>query len=128
MPFPRTFYTYLREHTLAGIKGGRDRTTFLDIRMVSGEGRVFARSWNKSEKSWFTAFRDAGEGPVRYGDTVMQVSGKILDAASPLQALILAACLEKYTQPENIPYAQGITQPAYEAYTREFLMGREAVG
>ena len=74
MPFPSSFYDYLRDCTLVGIKGGRDRTTFLDIWMVSVEGRVFARSWNKSEKSWFTAFRDAGEGQIRYGDTVRRGS------------------------------------------------------
>ncbi|MCB0633193.1 MAG: DUF2255 family protein, partial [Lewinella sp.] len=121
MSFPSSFYQHLQKHTLTGIKGGRQRPSFLDIWMVTVEGRVFARSWNKSARSWFTAFQETGEGEIKYGDRVICVRGRQPEDDPQLTAQINQAYLRKYTQPENIPYAEGITKPEYAAYTMEFF-------
>lgn len=126
MPFPNSFYPYLQETTLVGIKGGSTRKSFLDIWMVAVGDRVFARSWNKSERSWFTAFRETGIGEIRYGERVLQVKGTVLESGDDLHPLINSAYLQKYTQAKNLPYAHGITQAEYTSYTLEFLLDGEA--
>lgn len=121
MSFPKDLYQYLRANTLTGIRGGPDREKFLDIWMVEVDGRIFARSWGKSARSWFTAIRDTGSGQIKYGDQVIEITGQVVPADSPLTEKINQAYLEKYTQPENVPYAKGISQPEYAEYTMEFL-------
>lgn len=121
MPFPSDFYTYLSTHTLTGIKGGPDRKTFLEIWMVEVDQRVFARSWNKSERSWFTAIRDTGVGEIQYGDQTVPITGKVVPHTPELTGRINAAYLSKYDQPANVKYAEGITQPEYATYTMEFF-------
>ena len=121
MPFPEDFYEYLGNNTLTGIKGGFERPGFLDIWMVEVDGRVFARSWGKSARSWFSAFLATGAGEIRYGDRVIGVKGRQLTKDPHMNARIDRAYLEKYTQEENVYYAKGITQPEYADYTMEFL-------
>lgn len=122
MPFPEDFYQHLREHSLTGIKGGPDRETFLEIWFVQVDGRVFARSWNKSKRSWFTAFQETGVGAIQYGDNILQVTGKQLPENPELNQRIDQAYLARFTEPANIPYAQGIAQLEYHSYTMEFFV------
>ncbi|MGB3616939.1 MAG: DUF2255 family protein [Catalinimonas sp.] len=119
--FPADFYAYLRTHTLLGIKGGRMRPTFLDIWMVEVDGRVFARSWGRSERSWFGAMRAEGVGQVRYGERVIDVRGEPLVGDVEMTRRIDEAYRAKYTQPANRPYAEGITRPEYADWTMELL-------
>lgn len=119
--FPADLYTYMKEHTLMEVKGGTTRPTFLKIWMVEVDGRVFARSWNKSERSWFTEFQRTGVGEIKYGDTILKVKGKKLAAEDPVNPRISEAYLKKYDQPQNVPYAEGISQPEYFDYTMEFF-------
>ena len=121
MSFPSEFYDYLESHTLLQIKGGTERDSFLNIWMVEVEARIFARSWNKSDKSWFTEFKDTGVGEIKYGNYIINVKGKKLEKQDPFNKLIDQAYLSKYTQPENIKYAEGISQPEYADHTMEFF-------
>ncbi len=121
MIFPNDFYTFLSNNTLVEIKGGFERETFLKIWMVEVNNRVFARSWNKSPRSWFTEFIKTGKGQIKYGDKIITVKGKKLNPNDETQDLINKAYLEKYTQENNIKYANGITQPEYANYTLEFF-------
>ncbi|WP_210489778.1 DUF2255 family protein [Rufibacter aurantiacus] len=119
-PFPQEFIDYLASHTLAGVKGGKDGHRFLDIWMVEVNGRVFARSWSKSNRSWFTAFKEEGIGQLKFGDKIIPVNGKPL-TDSQTNSLIDQAYKEKYTQAHNLVYVNGITQPEYHEYTMEFF-------
>lgn len=121
MKFPDEFYNYLNNNTLVEIKGGLERKTFLNIWMVEVDNRIFARSWNKSPRSWFTEFIKTGEGQVKYVDNIITVGGKKLDPKDKTQELIDKAYLEKYTQKQNLKYAMGITQPEYANYTLEIF-------
>ena len=121
MSFPSEFYDYLKSRTLLQIKGGTERDSFLNIWMVEVEGRVFARTWNKSDKSWFTEFQATGVGEIKYGNYIINVKGKKLDKQDPFNKLIDQAYLLKYSQAENIKYAEGISQPEYADYTMEFF-------
>ena len=119
--FTDEFYKHINNNTLIGIKAGRLRKKFLDIWMVEVEGRIFARSWNKSKRSWFTEFIHSGEGQIKYGEKIIPVKGQKLEYESGLSILINKAYLEKYNQPENLVYSIGITQTEYEEYTMEFF-------
>lgn len=121
MKFPDDFYTYLANNTLIGIKAGLERETFLDIWMVAVDKRVFARSWSKSPRSWFTEFIESGKGQVKYGNNIIAVQGKKLDPNDKIQKSIDKAYLGKYTQKENLEYAKGISQPEYSQYTLELF-------
>lgn len=119
MTFPADFYEYLDTHTLIGIKGGTQRDTFLDIWMVRVGDRVFARSWEKSRRSWFTAFEAEGVGEIRYGEQVLSVRG-YANREAAINAQIDAAYRAKYTSEQSRFYVEGITQPEYADFTMEF--------
>ncbi|PHR11482.1 MAG: hypothetical protein COA40_11040 [Aequorivita sp.] len=121
MDFPEDFYSHLKNHNYTEIKGGIERNSFLEIWVVSVNKRVFARSWNKSARSWFTAFIDTGVGQLKYGDKVLNVKGTKLEPTSEIQKEINQAYLKRYNQKENIYYSEGITQPEYLEYTMEFF-------
>jgi hypothetical protein len=121
LQFPTEFYEHLNRNSLTGIKAGKDRTTFLDIWMVNVDGRIFARSWGKSERSWFTALlNEPDAGQINFGDRIIDITG-VACKDPALNKQIDRAYLERYTTPENIPYAQGISQPEYADYTMEFV-------
>jgi hypothetical protein len=94
---------------------------FLKIWIVEVEGRLFARSWDLSERSWFTAFLEEGVGVIKCGDEEIEVSGRKVENAPLLQEKISAAYLAKYTTEENKPYAIGISRPQHLEATMEFL-------
>ncbi len=121
MNFNEEFYNFLNTHTLVGVKGGEERDSFLNIWMVKVGGRVFSRSWNKSDKSWFTAFITSGKGEIKYGEKIISVYGKKLDKDSEIHRAIDKAYLNKYVEPHNKKYAEGISQPEYHDYTMEFF-------
>jgi hypothetical protein len=118
--FPDEFYEYLRQNTLVGIKGGMTPHDFLEIWIVEVDRRIFARSWNRSKKSWFTAFLKSGKGQIRYLDTILNVTGQKVEADNPINKRISKAYLEKYVQPENLKYAIGISGVEYHDYCMEF--------
>lgn len=116
---------YLKNHSRIGIKGGRERETFLEIWMVEVDNRFFARSWNKSKKSWFTDFVSTGVGQVKCGEIVLNLKGEKVSANDPVQEHINHAYLEKYNTEENLFYSRGITQPEYANYTMEFFIDQK---
>jgi hypothetical protein len=122
MGFPTEFFNHLEEHNYTEIKGGITRKTYLEIWVVAVEDRVFARSWNKSERSWFTAFLETGIGQLKYGDVVIDVIGNKVKPGAAIHKMINSAYRNRYTEKENIYYVDGITQPEYEAYTMEFFI------
>ena len=123
--FPADFYAHLDSHTLVGIKGGSHRDRFLKIWMVYIGERVFARSWGKSERSWFTAFIEEGKGQIEYGEKIINVTGKPCDDVK-VNKEIDAAYKRKYTSKGNLPYVKGITQPEYIHFTMEFFFTSDA--
>jgi hypothetical protein len=119
--FDEATLQYIRTNSLAGVRGGVRPRDFLDIWMVIVDDRIFARSWNLSERSWFTAFLQEGAGAIRCGDRVVEVQGRQIAGDDPLQARISAAYLEKYTSEHSRPYAEGIIRPPHLEATMEFI-------
>jgi hypothetical protein len=123
--FPSEFIAYTRENTLVGIKAGSTRKTFLNIWIVEVADRFFSRSWNRSDKSWFTELMRTGTGQLKYGDKIINLKAKKLPADARVQKDIDLAYRTKYDQPENIFYSEGITQPEYANYTIEFFIDQK---
>jgi hypothetical protein len=121
MEFPEDFYSHLKIHNYTEIKGGTERNTFLEIWVVSVNKRVFARSWNKSARSWFTAFLETGVGQLKYDEKIINAKGRKLEVTAQIQEEINQAYLKRYNQKENIFYSEGITQSEYLDYTMEFF-------
>jgi hypothetical protein len=121
MGFPAEFFTHLQRRNYTEIKGGETRTSFLEIWVVAVGSRVFARSWNKSKRSWFTAFLETGVGQLKFGEVIINVTGKKVSSNSEIQKEIHEAYRNRYTEKENVFYVNGITKPEYEAYTMEFF-------
>ena len=113
---------YLNENTLVEIKSGIEREKFTEIWMVHVEDRIFSRSWNKSDKSWFTEFKNQGVGQIKCGENIVRVKGIQVDKNDVINDKINDTYLKKYMQPENIKYAVGITQSEYSGYTMEFIL------
>ena len=88
--------------------------------MVEIDNRIFARSWNKSEKRWFTEFQITGIGEIKFGNEVVRVKGKKIDSDDSINKKISEAYIKKYDQPENLKYSEGISQPEYFDHTMEF--------
>ncbi|MDH5413753.1 MAG: DUF2255 family protein [Flavobacteriaceae bacterium] len=122
MKFPEEFIEYLSKNTIAEIKGGIQRDTFLAIWVVSVDDRVFARSWNRSPRSWFTEILITTKGQIKYGDQILNISGKRLHPNEAIHTKINDAYLKKYVQKENIKYAKSITHSSYSNYTMEFFL------
>lgn len=119
--FPKSFYHFLANNTLIEIKSGSNRHTYTQIWMITTDNRVFARSWNKSQKSWFTAFQENGSGHIKFDNTIMSARGQMVLYDDPIHTKINMAYLAKYNQPHNLEYARGIIQAEYIHYTMEFL-------
>lgn len=119
--FPDALFVYMNAHTMTGIRGGTTRPGFLEMWMVTVDGRIFARSWNKSARSWFTAIQETGVGAIQFGDQEIAITGKKLATDDPVHPRIDQAYLDKYSQPHNLEYAEGIAQPEYWHYTMEFF-------
>ena len=120
--FPADLVEYIAKHTLIKIRGGSKPRSFLNIWIVIVGDRLFARSWDKSKRSWFTAFLEEGVGQIQYGELIIDVSGNKVPADDPIHELINQAYIDKYTQPENIPYALGFSEKEYIEYTMEFQL------
>jgi hypothetical protein len=127
MRFPDSFYKFIRNNTLIEIKGGKVRETFLPIWIVEVNDRLFVRSWNKSQRSWFTDFIKTGVGQIKYGEKIINVKGEKLPKNDKTNLLVNDAYLNKYNQEHNLKYAEGISQPKYADYTMELFFDSEEV-
>lgn len=114
---------YLQLHTLIGVKSGIHRKSFTEIWMVTVQGRFFSRSWNKSNDGWYGEILKNGSGQLKLNDTILNVTVKKIKKDDAIQPKIDLAYLSKYTQPENVSYAHGISQPDYHDFTVEFFIG-----
>ncbi len=118
--FPEEFYKYLEINTLIEIKGGTKRNKYLEIWMVNVNERIFARTWGKSERGWFSCLIEEGIGTIRYLNKVINIEAK-KNNNSEINKLVDKAYLQRYNQPHNTEYTNGITQKEYSEFTVELF-------
>lgn len=121
--FPENFYNHLRNNTMVEIKAGLTRDKFTGIWMVNVNERVFARTWEKSDKGWFAGLLKDGVGTIKYGNNTLKVYAK-KNNDPIVNKLVDKAYLDKYSQPENLIYAEGITRKEYSEYTVELFFSK----
>jgi len=73
--FSKTFLKCINETQITSVRAGKDRTKFTGIWMVEVEGRIFGRSYQLSERSWYTAFLNGDNGDIRCGKEIIPVKG-----------------------------------------------------
>lgn len=119
--FPEDFCEHLMVSPLIEILGGREVHSFLETYMIiTDDCRVFSRTLKKSPRSWFTAIQKTGVGLVRYDGKMIRVRGIKLQYDQLLNNHINQVYLEKYQDPEDVPFVQVLVQPEYGYYTMEF--------
>ena len=119
--FPEDFREHLMVSPLIEILGGREVHSFLETYMIiTDDGRVFSRTLKKSPRSWFTAIQKTGVGLVRYDGKMIRVRGIKIQYDELLNNHINQVYLEKYQDPEDVPFVQVLVQPEYGYYTMEF--------
>ena len=90
--------------------------------MVSLDGRIFARSWGLSERSWYSTFLREPIGAIRCGEQVFAVQARIPDDVEAQTPRISQAYRDKYTSEHNRPYAEGIVRPEHVERTMELVV------
>lgn len=113
---------YITHHNLTEIKAGNQRTTFLEIWMVTVNDRIFARSWGLAERSWYNTFLQDSKGQIRCGEEVFQIKALIPNDLRDLTSDINAAYLTKYNTDSNLKYSKGIIQQKHVEKTMEFII------
>lgn len=113
---------YINHHNLIEIKAGEERTTFLEIWMVTVNDRIFARSWGLAEKSWYNTFLQDPKGQIKCGEEVFHIKALIPDDLRDLTSDINTAYLTKYNTGSNLKYSKGIIQQKHVEKTMEFIV------
>ena len=115
--FDDAFLEAIETKELIGVRGGAGGHRFLPIWMVAVDGRVFARSWSRLQRSWRTAFDEEGVGVIDTGNIKMAVEGvPVTDAA--LNTRIDDAYRRKYGEQQGV---RDIVRPVSVVTTIEFL-------
>lgn len=112
---------FVENNSLIGLKAGNERPDFLEIWMVVVRGRVFARSWAMSERSWYTTFLKNKEGFIKCGDRVSAIHGIVPLDLSELGEEINNAYIKKYDFGSNSVYVQEIIEKNRMDKTMEFV-------
>jgi len=113
---------YINHHNLIEIKAGEERTTFLEIWMVTVNDRIFARSWGLAEKSWYNTFLQDPKGQIKCGEEVFYIKALVPDDLRDLASDINTAYLTKYNTGSNLKYSKGIIQQKHIEKTMEFIV------
>jgi hypothetical protein len=90
--------------------------------MVTIDGRIFARSYNLSERSWFTSLLNGSEGDIKCGKEIIPVKGVRPPDSKTMTEAINKAYEKKYAVKEhNKKWVNGLAQPERIARTMEFI-------
>ena len=119
--FPPEFVAAVNRSNLIKVSAGAERTTSLEIWVVCVDGRLFARSWGLSERSWFSAFINGACGFLECERLRVNVSGRRPLDLSAVSARIDAEYLRKYDNGANSKYAHGILAQQHVERTLEFI-------
>ena len=120
--FSKAFLKCIEETQITSVRAGKDRTKFTGIWMVTIDGRIFARSYNLSERSWFTSFLNGSEGDIKCGKEIIPVKGVRPPDSKALTEAINHAYEKKYAVKEhNKKWVNGLVQPERTARTMEFI-------
>ena len=120
--FSKAFLKCIEETQITSVRVGRDRTKFTGIWMVEVDGRIFARSYNLAERSWYTSFLNGNDGDIKCGKEIIPVRGVKVADNNIIAEAINRAYEKKYSVKEhNKKWVNGLNQPERIARTIEFI-------
>ena len=126
--FPSDFVEAINRAGLVRVSAGHERTSPLEIWVVTIGTRLFARSWGLSEKSWYSTFLAGADGLLECQGQRVAVSGRKPPDIDVISPLIDAEYLRKYDRGENSKYARGILAEQHVRRTLEFVPLTVATG
>lgn len=104
------------------VRAGKDRIKFTGIWMVEVEGRIFARSYNLSNRSWYTSFLNGDEGNIKCEKETIPVKGiKPADIDVIAEKIIKAYEKKYFEKVYNKKWVGDFTQPERVERTIEFI-------
>ena len=110
--FPKAFLTCIRETQITSVRAGIERSKFTGIWMVEMDSRIFARSYNLSERSWYTAFLNGDTGDIKCGKETIPVMGCKPEDIDAITGAINKAYEKKYlVKAYNKKWVYGLCQP-----------------
>jgi hypothetical protein len=120
--FSREFLKCINETQITGLRAGKDRSKFTGIWMVEVDGRIFGRSYNLSDRSWYTTFLNGEEGELKCGKEIIPITGlKPLEIKSITEAINKAYEKKYLVKAYNKKWVDGLCQPERIARTMEFV-------
>jgi len=120
--FSKAFLKCINETQITSVRAGKDRAKFTGIWMVEVYGRIFARSYNLSDRSWYTTFFNGEGGDIKCGKEIMPVKGVKPADLNTITEAINKAYEKKYlVKSYNKKWVDGLTQSERVERTMEFI-------
>jgi hypothetical protein len=120
--FPKTFLDCINVTQITSVRAGKDRTKFTGIWMVEVNGRIFARSYSLSERSWYTSLLGGGDGDIKCEKEIMPIKGLRPADLNNITQSINKAYEKKYlVKAYNKKWVDGLCKPESIARTMEFI-------
>ena len=120
--FSKTFLKCINVTQITSLRAGKDRSKFTGIWMVVVGDRIFGRSYNLSERSWYTTFINGDDGDLKCGKEIIPVRGMKPSDIYTITEAINKAYEKKYlVHAFNKKWVDGLCEPGRIARTMEFV-------
>jgi hypothetical protein len=120
--FSKAFLKCINETQITSVRAGKDRTKFTGIWMVEVDSRIFARSYNLSDRSWYTSFLNGNDGDIKCGNEIIPVKGvKHADNNIVTEAINNAYRKKYLVKNYNKKWVDGLLQRERIERTMEFI-------
>lgn len=120
--FSKTFLKCINETQITSVRAGKDREKFTGIWMVVVKDRIFARSYNLSERSWYTTLLNGDIGDIRCAKEIVPVKGVKPTDINTITDAINKAYEKKYlVKAYNKKWVDGLAESKRVARTMEFV-------
>ena len=120
--FSKKFLKCINETQITSVRAGKDREKFTGIWMVVVKDRIFGRSYNLSDRSWYTALLNGDNGDIKCGKEILPVKGIKPADIKKITSAINKAYEKKYLiKAYNKKWVDGLCEPERVARTMEFV-------
>ena len=121
--FSKAFLKCINETQITSVRAGKDREKFTGIWMVVVKDRIFGRSYNLSDRSWYTALLNGDNGDIKCGNEILPVKGLKPADINTITKAINKAYEKKYlVKVYNKKWVDGLCEPERVARTMEFIL------
>ena len=120
--FSKAFLNCINETQITSVRAGKGRTKFTGIWMVQVKGRIFARSYSLSERSWYTTLLSGETGDIKCEKEIIPVEGvKPADLVTITQSINKAYEKKYLVRAYNKKWVDGLCKTGSIERTMEFV-------